>query len=409
MANFLSDAFKKLDALNEDTFDLTHDGIEELKDFKETDKVDDTIFIIDPDAKNEDELEDSYIGKIILDCDVCHSLIYKDKEDVHVDDETQEANADEECPYCFTTGGFKIIGEVKEFDGFEEKEDNIDDVEDEVEVKDEVEEEKVEEACSNKKLKELDRKHAKDLKEDIGKDLARFQKWVDYDMKRYGKISKRTNDLISKAGLEVVKDDHGDYEVIAKDFKEESLKEDFKDVEITTDDSHMKMTSDEDGKVTVTTEKLPAGEEVIAPLSDEVEDEIEMGSEEEIEEPSEDEEEFDFDEVEDFDELGESYLKKVYENINSFKTTKCTEKGNKLMLEGVISFNSGNSKKTSFIFEAKDSIGNGRIRFIGENKNIASGKPYLMTAVIDNKRLFTESLKYNYATKSGRVRGEVKR
>lgn len=409
MANFLSDAFKKLDALNEDTFDLTHDGIEELKDFKETDKVDDTIFIIDPDAKNEDELEDSYIGKIILDCDVCHSLIYKDKEDVHVDDETQEANADEECPYCFTTGGFKIIGEVKEFDGFEEKEDNIDDVEDEVEVKDEVEEEKVEEACSNKKLKELDRKHAKDLKEDIGKDLARFQKWVDYGMKRYGKISKRTNDLISKAGLEVVKDDHGDYEVIAKDFKEESLKEDFKDVEITTDDSHMKMTSDEDGKVTVTTEKLPAGEEVIAPLSDEVEDEIEMGSEEEIEEPSEDEEEFDFDEVEDFDELGESYLKKVYENINSFKTTKCTEKGNKLMLEGVISFNSGNSKKTSFIFEAKDSIGNGRIRFIGENKNIASGKPYLMTAVIDNKRLFTESLKYNYATKSGRVRGEVKR
>ena len=409
MANFLSDAFKKLDALNEDTFDLTHDGIEELKDFKETDKVDDTIFIIDPDAKDEDELEDSYIGKIILDCDVCHSLIYKDKEDVHVDDETQEANADEECPYCFTTGGFKIIGEVKEFDGFEEKEDDIDDVEDEVEVKDEVEEEKVEEAYSNKKLKELDRKHAKDLKEDIGKDLARFQKWVDYDMKRYGKISKRTNDLISKAGLEVVKDDHDDYEVIAKDFKEESLKEDFKDVEITTDDSHMKMTSDEDGKVTVTTEKLPAGEEVIAPLSDEVEDEIEMGSEEEIEEPSEDEEEFDFDEVEDFDELGESYLKKVYENINSFKTTKCTEKGNKLMLEGVISFNSGNSKKTSFIFEAKDSIGNGRIRFIGENKNIASGKPYLMTAVIDNKRLFTESLKYNYATKSGRVRGEVKR
>ena len=96
MTNFLNEAFKKLDALNEDTFDLTSDGIEELKDFKETDKVDDTVFIIDPEAKDEDELEDSYIGKIILECDVCHSLIYKDKEDVHVDDETQEANADEE-------------------------------------------------------------------------------------------------------------------------------------------------------------------------------------------------------------------------------------------------------------------------------------------------------------------------
>lgn len=405
MTNFLNEAFKKLDALNEDTFELTSDGIEELKDFKETDKVDDTVFIIDPEAKDEDELEDSYIGKVILDCDVCHSLIYKDKEDVHIDEETQEANADEECPYCFTTGGFKIIGEVKEFDGFhdDEVEDDVD--EDEVEVEDEVEEEKIEEACSNKKLKKLDRKHAKDLKEDIGKDLDRFQKWVDYDMKRYGKISERTNDLISKAGLEVVKDKYGAYQVIAKDFKDESLKEDFKDVEITTDDSHMKMTSDDEGKVTVTTEKLPTGEEVIAPLSDEVKDEIEIDSEE----PVEDEDDFEFDEIEDFDELGESYLKKVYENVNSFKTTKCTEKGNKLMFEGVISFNSGKRKKTSFMFEAMDSIGNGRIRFIGENKNIASGKPYLMTAVLDNKRLFTESLKYNYTTEAGRVRGEVKR
>lgn len=405
MTNFLNEAFKKLDALNEDTFELTSDGIEELKDFKETDKVDDTVFIIDPEAKDEDELEDSYIGKVILDCDVCHSLIYKDKEDVHIDEETQEANADEECPYCFTTGGFKIIGEVKEFGGFhdDEVEDDVD--EDEVEVEDEVEEEKIEEACSNKKLKKLDRKHAKDLKEDIGKDLDRFQKWVDYDMKRYGKISERTNDLISKAGLEVVKDKYGAYQVIAKDFKDESLKEDFKDVEITTDDSHMKMTSDDEGKVTVTTEKLPTGEEVIAPLSDEVKDEIEVDSEE----PVEDEDDFEFDEIEDFDELGESYLKKVYENVNSFKTTKCTEKGNKLMFEGVISFNSGKRKKTSFMFEAMDSIGNGRIRFIGENKNIASGKPYLMTAVLDNKRLFTESLKYNYTTEAGRVRGEVKR
>lgn len=405
MTNFLNEAFKKLDALNEDTFELTSDGIEELKDFKETDKVDDTVFIIDPEAKDEDELEDSYIGKVILDCDVCHSLIYKDKEDVHIDEETQEANADEECPYCFTTGGFKIIGEVKEFGGFhdDEVEDDVD--EDEVEVEDEVEEEKIEEACSNKKLKKLDRKHAKDLKEDIGKDLDRFQKWVDYDMKRYGKISERTNDLISKAGLEVVKDKYGAYQVIAKDFKDESLKEDFKDVEITTDDSHMKMTSDDEGKVTVTTEKLPTGEEVIAPLSDEVKDEIEIDSEE----PVEDEDDFEFDEIEDFDELGESYLKKVYENVNSFKTTKCTEKGNKLMFEGVISFNSGKRKKTSFMFEAMDSIGNGRIRFIGENKNIASGKPYLMTAVLDNKRLFTESLKYNYTTEAGRVRGEVKR
>ena len=43
------------------------------------------------------------------------------------------------------------------------------------------------------------------------------QKWVDYDMKKYGKISNRTNTLVRKAGFEIVKDEYGDYEVIAAD------------------------------------------------------------------------------------------------------------------------------------------------------------------------------------------------
>lgn len=47
--------------------------------------------------------------------------------------------------------------------------------------------------------------------------VSKYQKLVDYDMKHYGKISQKTQDLIKKAGLKIVKDDHGDYEV-----KEES-------------------------------------------------------------------------------------------------------------------------------------------------------------------------------------------
>jgi hypothetical protein len=39
---------------------------------------------------------------------------------------------------------------------------------------------------------------------------------VDYDMKKYHKISDITNKAITNAGLEIVKDEHGDYEVIAK-------------------------------------------------------------------------------------------------------------------------------------------------------------------------------------------------
>ena len=40
------------------------------------------------------------------------------------------------------------------------------------------------------------------------------QKWVDYDMEKYGRISMRTNRLVRRAGYQIVKDDHGDYEVI---------------------------------------------------------------------------------------------------------------------------------------------------------------------------------------------------
>ena len=52
-------------------------------------------------------------------------------------------------------------------------------------------------------------------RESIGEDVSEYQKWVDYDMKKYHKISKDTMDKIKSAGLSVVKDQYGDYEVIA--------------------------------------------------------------------------------------------------------------------------------------------------------------------------------------------------
>lgn len=51
----------------------------------------------------------------------------------------------------------------------------------------------------------------------IGSDVAKYQEWVDFDMKRYGRISKKTTELLHKAGLDVVKDQYGEYEVISHD------------------------------------------------------------------------------------------------------------------------------------------------------------------------------------------------
>lgn len=48
-------------------------------------------------------------------------------------------------------------------------------------------------------------------------DLAKYQEYVDYDMKTYGEISDVTNRKLIESGLEVVKDDHGDYVVTVKE------------------------------------------------------------------------------------------------------------------------------------------------------------------------------------------------
>ena len=108
----LTEAFKALNALNEDTFSVSDDGINKLSKFEQNDDLIDEISVIDMDAEDESELQDSYIGKVILDCSVCHSKLYKDKSEVTVDDEEALANIGEECPYCYTSDGFKVIGEV---------------------------------------------------------------------------------------------------------------------------------------------------------------------------------------------------------------------------------------------------------------------------------------------------------
>ena len=62
------------------------------------------------------------------------------------------------------------------------------------------------------------------LKEDLGEDVGEYQEWVDYDMKKYGRISKETFDNLRKAGLTAVKDEYGDYEVIPHEKIHEACK-----------------------------------------------------------------------------------------------------------------------------------------------------------------------------------------
>ena len=211
--------------------------------------------------------------------------------------------------------------------------------------------------------------------------------------------------------------------LLANGFKAEELLESIENVSIDTEDETMTMTTKEDGGVVIETSpkeefeetfeeeeptELENGDEMIAPLDPETEDELGITDESEEDDMNFDfgeetpEEDVDIDEFDEetFDGLGESYLRRCYENVNSFKTTNVICNENLLTVEGNIGFKSGNVKRTSFIFEAKESS-NGKYVFEGYNNEINIGKKaFRLNCSIDNKKIIPESLNYNYRSKN---------
>lgn len=112
MSNYISEAFQALNLMESEQFTFDKKGSLQLGNFLEDDTFDDFETVIDPEAHDEEEIKDSYIDMVILGCDVCHSMIYKNQDEVEVDEELNLANVGECCPYCYTADGFKIIGKV---------------------------------------------------------------------------------------------------------------------------------------------------------------------------------------------------------------------------------------------------------------------------------------------------------
>lgn len=112
----LMEAFKALDQLNEDVFSVDAEGIKKLNDFMQNDDSVDELSVFDIGSTEDDVIRDDEEcneGDMILDCCVCHSKVFKPVSEIVVDEESQIANAGEECPYCFSVEGYKIVGEVK--------------------------------------------------------------------------------------------------------------------------------------------------------------------------------------------------------------------------------------------------------------------------------------------------------
>lgn len=197
------------------------------------------------------------------------------------------------------------------------------------------------------------------------------------------------------------------------------LEEDFQKATVETGDTTLSMEATEEGKVTVTSEprKPLEGEEeeMITPLTDETIEEIEADPEveeediveeepteespKEVEESEEDEVDFEIDEIDEssLDELGESYFKRVYDNVDSFQTLSGTSDGSRILVEGLITFNSGKQAKTKFLFES-DSVGeNGQLKFIGMNEQLSRRKnAFTLKGKMEGNKLIAESFTYKY-------------
>ena len=113
LEKYLAEAFQSLSSLTEDVVDINDEDVESKVSDIIDDETDDSIAVIDVDADSDEDLEDSYIGKIIIECDVCHSKLYKDASEViPSEDDEKVVNIEEECPFCYSTDGYHIVGQV---------------------------------------------------------------------------------------------------------------------------------------------------------------------------------------------------------------------------------------------------------------------------------------------------------
>lgn len=420
--DYINEAFKSLDLLTENMFNTSPDGINKMSQFFDEDDDMETVRVIDKEASTEDDIQDSYIGKVIINCNVCHSHIYEDKENIVIAEEGF-ANLDDVCPYCGQQEGYTIVGEIAEFDSNDTPESTDTPEESPVETEVDVETDTVTEALDGgRKFKP----HTMRLLKYIGSDLANNSKVVDESataaLAAAGTAALGTAAAAfgSRIGSGLADKILGDDLDTSKD-KSQPISEDFKEVSITTDDQHLEMTSDESGKVTVVTEPVSdvlTGDESITPLTAETESEILANNELEDssdlppEDTEDNDEDVTLDELDEtsFDELGESYLKEVYDNVARFKTVDVSADSHGMVLEGIITFNSGTRKRTRFMFEAADMNKKGQVRFKGTNSHLTeSVDAYSLVGRIVNKKFISESLKYNYTTQGNAVRGVVRR
>ena len=106
----------------------------------------------------------------------------------------------------------------------------------------------------------------------------------------------------------------------------------------------------------------------------------------------------DFDE-EKFESLVNKYCNKVYENVDNFKLDKGYTQDGNIILEGKLTYKSGKFITSKFVFEKKETKDN-RVKYVGLNETFSNSKrAFTLQTKIDNNKILSESLTYNYQVK----------
>ena len=551
-SDYFKSAYKKL-KLYEQDFDISKDALQGIEDWKKSEtehglsSLEDTtpdgvetLQVVDPDAYEEEDVQDDYVGNVVLECVSCHNLITVDESKVYEDEETGTCCPDIKCPICNAELGYTVKGKIENYDeadADEEDEEKLDFPEepDEDEEVEEIEDDEEIEESLHDKIRRRNLQEGKDCA-DCEEPLEEGEDCADCDVKLPeskfvpGRGINAINKKRAEQGLPPMTDDEidelikkqdanrarkksnmndlggiagqPDYRVKKQDInstrkknstndlggiagysKNEDLNEALNNISLDTDDQHLDISADENGRISVVSEPTGApaddipdtmvpGEDSIVPLDnsdrEEIENNISPEQQEEIldteaEEPTEEapaieepvegapeeeapEEEFgeeDFEiEEESFNYLGNTFAKKLYENVKSYKTamkvvdkdgkvingkeakeavdlaTKygsespeakaklkeiggkfvaALEDGEKLVVEGTLTFNSGKQKPTTFIFENAKETASGRLVLEGVNKTFFPTKAFKLRGKLVEGKLVCESLRYNYS------------
>ena len=117
MSTRLNEAFKKLEAIDQDIFDVDKEGLKKLDAFLDGDEDVNVSVFVEPEETTKEE---NYIGKVLCRCVVCHADIMKDKEEIVVEEDNPEiVNCGDECPMCQSVDGYNIIGCIAPYEAKE--------------------------------------------------------------------------------------------------------------------------------------------------------------------------------------------------------------------------------------------------------------------------------------------------